>query len=296
MIENTKKVSTTGMIDTHINNYSDNNYNAFKENGYTRFNANTNDETVGYIYRSYNYNQFKINKVNRPISKQHVKEIVTAIKAHNAVMPVIQVNPKMEIIDGQHRFFALHQLRMPIYYYVDRQLVDESIIQINSKQTRWHLMQFVHARSAQDYPNYQELEKIIKHYHNIAAPSAITMVFSKQFHNWGGKITKNVEEGEFTFGNKEAAIEFMDKLEEIHKQLTHKKQFGSRLIACLWAYYNRPEVNKEKLLGLVNDEFIMKLPRDRDGSLLFIGQRYNKKVRKKVKFSTDYKNRFHFAD
>lgn len=262
----------------------------------TRFNAKTQDEVVGYIYRSYNYKQFKFSKVNRAISDQHVDEIIKAIRNKQAKLPIIQVNPKLEIIDGQHRFKALVKLGLPIYYYVDRQSDDESIIQINSKQNRWHLPQFIRARAAQGYPGYEELFELMQKYHSLAAPSGIVAIFSGSEGWKGGTMTKKVQDGDFKFGDKDKAIRFLEKIAESKKHLQKKRQLNNSLVRALWAYYNRPGVNQEKLINLITDDFVARSPRNQNALMAFVGERYNKSSRKKVKFSMDFKGNFRFDE
>ena len=262
----------------------------------TRFNAKAKDEAVGYIYRSYNYKQFKLSKVNRAISDQHVDDIVKAIRNQQVKLPIIQVNPRFEIIDGQHRFKALVKLGLPIYYYIDRQSDDESIIQINSKQTRWHLPQFIHARAAQGYPGYEELLNLTQKYNSLAAPSSIVAIFSGSEDWKGGSMTKTVQDGDFKFGDKDKAIKFLEKITDAKKHLQKKRQLNNGLVRALWAYYNRPEVNQDKLMNLITDDFVARSPRNRNALMAFVGERYNKSSRKKVKFSMDFKGNFRFDE
>lgn len=267
-----------------------------KENN-TRFNAKTKDEIVGNIYRTYDYKQFKLNKVNRAISKTHVKEIEKALKIKKAKLPVIQVNPKMEIIDGQHRFTALMHLRLPIYYYVDRQSDEESIIQINSKQNRWHLPQFVHARAEQNLPGYKELENYMSEYKGLLAPSGVVAIFSGNKEWSGGNMTKIVQAGDFEFGNKEAATRFLNKVANAKKKLTKKQELSNSLIKGLWAYDCLAISNEDRLISLINDDFVKTVPRDKNSLMVFIGREYNKNLKTgKIKFSIDYRGKFRFEE
>lgn len=263
----------------------------------TRFNAESKDDVVGYVYRTYDYKKFKVNKVNRPISKQHVNEIKTAIKTKHVLLPIIQINPKYEIIDGQHRFKALMELGMPVYYYIDRQSDDESIIQINSKQNRWHLPQFIHARAAQGKPNYKELEQLMNRYKGLLAPSSVVVIFGGNTDWSGGGMSKQVQQGKFSFGDKEKATEFLEKVVEAKHHLSKKGQLSNSIIKCLWAYDNQPKVNEDRLIHLLNDDFMARVPRDKNSMMVFIGREYNKDLKQgKIMFSQDYKGRFHFDD
>ena len=268
------------------------------KNEITRFNAETKDDVVGYIYRSYDYKQFNINKVNRAISKQHVNEIATAIKTKKSKLPIIQVNPQMEIIDGQHRFMALRKLGLPIYYYIDRQSSDESIIQINSKQTRWHLPQFIHARDEQGYPDYKELLGIVRRYNNLLAPSGVVAIFGGNEDWSGGGMSKKVQEGKFKFGDKEKATEFLEKMINARTKLSKSSQLNNSIIKCFWAYYNRPGIKKDRLVSLINDQFMADSPRDRNSLMVYIGREYNKGLKSatRIPFNQDYKGRFHFEE
>lgn len=266
------------------------------QNSITRYGAKTKDEVVGNIYRTYNYKEFKLNKVNRAISEKHVAEIVHALKVKKVKLPLIQVNPQMEIIDGQHRFKALMEVGLPIYYYIDRQSNDEAIIEINSKQSRWHLPQFIHARAEQNCPGYKELENLVNHYKAVLSPSSVVAIFSGD-NDWrGGSKTKMVREGEFKFGNKEKATEFLEKIADARSNLVKARQLNNSLVLGIWAYYNHPKVNREKLFLLINDNFVARAPRNRDALMEFIGQQYNKQTTRPIKFSLDFHGKFSFAE
>jgi ParB-like chromosome segregation protein Spo0J len=66
------------------------------------------------------YKLFKINKLNRIVQTGHIEKLKKSIEkvGYLKYNPII-VNEDMEIIDGQHRYFACVKLNLPIYYEVE---------------------------------------------------------------------------------------------------------------------------------------------------------------------------------
>jgi len=63
----------------------------------------------------------KLNKVNRPILESHVKNLAKSmlINGYWEGKP-IQVNEKLEILDGHHRYLAAKKLQIPYYYVIEK--------------------------------------------------------------------------------------------------------------------------------------------------------------------------------
>lgn len=74
------------------------------------------DKEIAKVYETYDYDKFHImEKGNRDID--HDKKIALSMKEDFLFSPIL-VNEKMEIIDGQNRFFASKALGKPIYYII----------------------------------------------------------------------------------------------------------------------------------------------------------------------------------
>ena len=82
----------------------------------------TTDKIVNQIYQTTNYDQFVLPNYSRPVSKSRIKSLIKSIEEFDFTIPAIEVKPiksnKLLIVDGQARFVALKQLKMPIQYLI----------------------------------------------------------------------------------------------------------------------------------------------------------------------------------
>jgi hypothetical protein len=88
------------------------------------------------IYTTTDYSLFKTLSGNRKLNKKHLIRLKKAI-SKKYLFTIIIVNEKYEIIDGQHRFFILKELGLPIYYKVCRGYGIEEVHIYNSLSRDW---------------------------------------------------------------------------------------------------------------------------------------------------------------
>ncbi len=114
------------------------------------------------IKKTNNYNLFKFHPLNRPVTKDHINDLVVSIKRDNQldINPII-VDSEHRIISGQHRFEAAKRLALPIYYIV-KDVNDDYILLANQTQRRTNL-----ADAINFYIETRDLEayKILKKAH-----------------------------------------------------------------------------------------------------------------------------------
>lgn len=102
---------------------------------------------------------------NRPISPSHVKNLVASI-GHKNMLPdnPINVNEKMQIIDGQHRLEAAKELGLPIYYLVMQGSRLEEIQMLNTTQKRWGLGDMINSYCSTGKKDYVTLRAFHERY------------------------------------------------------------------------------------------------------------------------------------
>lgn len=113
------------------------------------------------------YSQFKFVKCNRGV--RALNKLVKSISDCN-LLPYnpIKVTPKMEIIDGQHRFEACKLLNLPVYYTIidDDIAVEKAIKTLNTAQRNWGLPDYLHFHCENGQPNMLSFRNFIR-YHGI---------------------------------------------------------------------------------------------------------------------------------
>lgn len=115
-----------------------------------------------------NYNIFKLIKSNRNIQPGLVKRLKESIKkiGYIEARPII-VNKNMEIIDGQNRFFACQELKLPIFYSIIETKISDNILieELNKNQLIWRLQDFVHHFAEQNVNFHIGIRDFEAHHH-----------------------------------------------------------------------------------------------------------------------------------
>ena len=114
---------------------------------------------------SKDYSRFKIIKENRGIKQSTVNKIVVSIKQFGFIpgRPVL-VDRDFNVIDGQHRFFALKQLNMSIpYEIIDGDVIAKTMM-LNSSQSQWSLKDYINSYASQDIFCYIRLIRFEQKY------------------------------------------------------------------------------------------------------------------------------------
>jgi len=115
------------------------------------------------IEKTYDYSMFKHIEGNRVLNQLHVNALVKSMKGTEMIRP-IDVNENMEIIDGQHRFQALMELKRPIYYIVHEGWDFNNVISLNTHQKNWSIDDFVSAYAEMGIYDYIRLKNLIDKY------------------------------------------------------------------------------------------------------------------------------------
>jgi hypothetical protein len=130
------------------------------------------------IEQTTDYSKFKFYDFNRPINKSLVKRLKSSINEIGFIKgnPIL-VDKDFAIKDGQHRFTALMELGMPIYYYVVKGGDAHKIVTLlNAEQVRWTIDNYVHAWAEEGLSCYKKLEEFGNKY-NINMSQAVIIFF-----------------------------------------------------------------------------------------------------------------------
>lgn len=147
------------------------------------------------IYKTYDYDIFKILECNRNIIPLHVKGIITSIKKKDLTSSnPISVNENFEIIDGQHRFMACKELGLPIHYLMNK-LSNDDMSVLNSVSKSWSISDHIHYFTVNKYPHYINLTNLMKEL-NISIEA--TLILCNKF---GKKGYSHIRTGEFVLSD-----------------------------------------------------------------------------------------------
>lgn len=115
------------------------------------------------------YGIFKTLKGNRPVNMKHVMKIITSMRKKMHHSP-IQVNEKMEVIDGQHRLAARKALGAPVEYYVSPGADLSTVQDLNTNTEDWKIDDYLNSyiqQGIKDYVIYKQFLDSYKFSHKI---------------------------------------------------------------------------------------------------------------------------------
>lgn len=142
--------------------------------------------------RTRNYEQFKLFTENRPVKKAHVKNLMLSIQQHG-LLEEITVNEHSEIIDGQHRFFALKNLDLPILAKVKVGATIDTVLPTNLVRKGWAIENFIHYYAEKGNTDYQTVQRIIAQSSGLS----ITTVLEVYSKNDRSKVSEAVKSGKY---------------------------------------------------------------------------------------------------
>jgi len=109
------------------------------------------------IQQTSDYDRFKIIESNRTLKTEHIQNLIKSLTERPDMLksrPIL-VNQKWEIIDGQHRFEASKELKLPIYYVMGKGLGIAEAQRLNSIQRNWNLDDFARSYAMEGHEQYQ---------------------------------------------------------------------------------------------------------------------------------------------
>ena len=115
------------------------------------------------IHFTYDYDQFKFIKGNRHVDQSHVRNLINSMKIKYLQIP-IDVNEKMEIIDGQHRYMAIKELQLPLFYIVRQGYGIKEMQMANATAKKWNGQNTLESQCALGNPYYIKFNQFIKDY------------------------------------------------------------------------------------------------------------------------------------
>jgi hypothetical protein len=117
------------------------------------------------LYKSTEFHKFKLLEYNRDINKAHVEKLKNELSQRNDLhlKPLI-MTPDLEIIDGQHRFTAAQEMKIPIYYLIDYEFTPEKLIMHNTLQKNWSVQDSFRFFVEQGNDNYFLFKQLLDKY------------------------------------------------------------------------------------------------------------------------------------
>ena len=159
------------------------------------------------IFKTGNYNGFKILDGNRDVNQAHVKKLMESISKDNMLEanPII-VTEDGTIIDGQHRFTACQNLGLPIYY-VQMEGDLETVQMLNTNSKSWTITDYVESYIKLGRGEYEALRDFRDRW-GVPYGTSASLLYSGQPR--GGRDVSNIiQSGNFKIRHSVKAAEIM---------------------------------------------------------------------------------------
>lgn len=186
-------------------------------------------QVSGLIFTTTDYDIFNFLTGNRTIDTNNVKKLKESISenGYKKSQPII-VNQDFEIIDGQHRFTACEELKLPIYFTIERE--DEDSIKLtqdlNKNQKNWGLIDYIKSYVDRGYQDYINFLKFVED-RNLSVTTAVVLA-------WGTRnaiIRNKIMQGkiEFTIYEENRVDEIINRLKEIKEKIPNNLDIEKKL-------------------------------------------------------------------
>jgi hypothetical protein len=168
------------------------------------------------VYQTTNYDMFKTIDGNRMVNQLHVDKLKSSMTEKQLITPII-TNEKYEIIDGQHRFNAVSDLGLPLYYIVCNGYDLPDVHRLNERSHTWKPKDFLdgYSKFAEKDPRFQDyvvLKQFIED-HKLTPNLGIFLTKGEMNDTEAMVQFKN---GYFKVINLESAELFLYQLEDFH--------------------------------------------------------------------------------
>lgn len=212
-----------------------------------------NTSTVA-VFQTDQYKNFNMILGNRGINLHKVEKIIKEINAGNDMLQyypiqVRVVKEKLEILDGQHRFFISKKLKRPVYYIlVSEEKSMPDIAKINSNVEKWKGEDFINCYMANGNENYKQLQEFLDKYKFSIGICLNLLHFGSpgDANGSNAKLRNEFEGGAFLVHKKDEAVE----VAEIVKQFDSFKNWrGRAFILALYRIKQAGKISIDDLLA-----------------------------------------------
>lgn len=163
------------------------------------------------ILSTKDYDKFTFKDGNRKINNRNYFKLLESMREKQLIIPIL-VNERFEIIDGQHRFQAAKELKLPIYYFVVDGYGSEEMKRANLVSSNWTKNDFLNMFLADGEENYEVVKEIMDTYD--VPVSLIIKVFAAMQGKNQKLVSKQFEEGNFDLKNVDNVKDFFASLED----------------------------------------------------------------------------------
>lgn len=144
------------------------------------------------------YGLFSFLAGNRNVNPIQVKRLTQSMSEVHLFSPII-VNEKFQIIDGQHRYLASKELKLPVYYIVVNNYGLKEVQILNTNSTNWKKLDYMQGYIDLGLRPYIQLKEFMDQFPEFAIKSTLHIVKATskgKYLDKGMFRTKSFESGD----------------------------------------------------------------------------------------------------
>ena len=218
------------------------------------------------VHETKDYSLFEFLDSNREPNQRTINKLVSSIKENGIQIPII-VNPDKQIVDGQHRFWALQTLGYTIPYIVSKTWKNEShTIEINNTGKRWTAMDFANYASKNGNLDVEKALSIAKKWEKdtnkkLRPTTALEILMEGRSH--AGLLTRLKR---MTYKiDTERGMQVFDTLLEMSKFKMKASPYSARITRAIKVMnHDYDDLNEEVIAIMCTDNFVANYNKEND--------------------------------
>ena len=173
--------------------------------------------TSNQVHTTTDYFLFKPIEGNRNKNLLHINRLKKSM-AENYLFTIIIVNERYEIIDGQHRFDVIQELKLPLHYIICKGYGLNEVHILNQNSKNWSCHDYLEAYCNLGYTEYVDFKRFIDK-HEINIQIGMYLLSGSDTADMGKKFNS----GQFKIKNLQESENIMDKLHLCGTYFRHYK-------------------------------------------------------------------------
>jgi len=242
------------------------------------------DRVKGTIYETKDYSKFKFMEGNRRVNDHTYLKLLESMTEEQLMIPIL-VNKSFEIIDGQHRFKASQELKLPVYYHVQDDYGIEQVKKANMIGSNWVKEDFLNMFLSQENETYEYIDELRSTYGiNLSIIIKLFAFFQKKAKSIAART---FEEGSFSLEGAADVENFLNCLLDF-KDIEFKYYNTDLFVQSFLQLYSYECYDHATLKRKIKTKkALFERKRTRDDYLLFLCDIYNAKLSEKNKIFYD---------
>ena len=218
------------------------------------------------IHETKDYSLFDLLDTNREPNQRSINSLVKSIKEHGIQIPII-VNPDKQIVDGQHRFWALQTLGYTVPYIVSKTWKDDKdTMEINNTGRRWTAWDFATNAAANGNLDVQRAIQVAEKWYKetdrkLRKITSLEILMEGRSH--AGLLTK-LKRRTYKIDEKRG-LQIFDTLLEMTNHKMKASPFSARITRAIKIMnFDYDDLNEEVINIMCTDNFIQNYNKEND--------------------------------